>query len=81
MRTKINYQINERNKNYEKNRDVLLAKSKLKQQKRSYERNMYKQQIKELTKMLEDITQAIEMLKTPISKKPQKLTKIFINEK
>ena len=55
---------NQRKKNYEKNRDVLLAKSKLNQQNRKNERKIYKQQIEELSKKLEDSTQAIEMLKT-----------------
>ena len=49
---------------YEKNRDVLLAKSKLNQQNRNYERKIYKQQVEELNKKLEDLTQAIEILKT-----------------
>ena len=52
---------------YEKNRDVLLAKSKLNQQNRNYERKIYKQQGEERNKKLEDSTQAIEMLKTPNS--------------
>ena len=66
MRIKINYQINE---NYimKKNRDVLLAKSKLNQQKRNYDREIYEQHIEELNKKLEDLTQAMEMLKTPNS--------------
>ena len=55
---------NQRKSYYEKNRDVLLAKSKLKQKKRNYERKIYKQQMEELNKKLEDLTQAIEMLKT-----------------
>ena len=37
---------------YEKNRDVLLTKSKLNQQKRNYERKIYKHQIEELKKSL-----------------------------
>ena len=65
MIIKIKYQFN---KNfYEKNRDVLLAKSNLNQQNRNYERKIYKQQVEELNKKLEDLTQAIEMLKTPNS--------------
>ena len=48
---------------YEKNRDVLLAKSKLNPQNRNYERKIYKQQVEELSKKLQDLTQAIEMLK------------------
>ena len=49
---------------YEKNRDVLLAKSKIKQQSRNYERKIYKQQVEELNKKLEDLTQATEILKS-----------------
>ena len=60
---------NQRKLYYEKNRDALLAKSKLNQQNRNYESNIYKQQVKELNKKLEDLTQAIEMLKTPNSLK------------
>ena len=48
---------------YEKNRDVLLAKSKVNQRKRNYERKIYKQQVEELNKKLQDLTQAIEKLK------------------
>ena len=51
----------------EKNRDVLLAKSKLNQQSRNFERKIKKQQVEELNKMLEDLTQATETLKTPNS--------------
>ena len=54
---------NQRKLYYEKNRDVLLAKSKLNQQNRNYERKIYKQQLKELNKKLEDLTQAIEKFK------------------
>ena len=46
---------------------VLLAKSKLNQQSRNCERKIYEQQIEELNKKLEDLTQAIKMLKTPNS--------------
>ena len=52
---------NQRKIYYEKNRDVLLAKSKLNQQNKNYERKIYKQQVEELNKKLEDLTQAIEM--------------------
>ena len=55
---------NQRTLYYEKNRDVLLAKSKLNQQNRNYERKLYKQQVEELNKKLEDLSQAIEMLRT-----------------
>ena len=58
---------NQRKIDYEENRDVLLAKSKLNQEKRNYARKIYKQQVEELKKKLEDLTQAIEMLKTPNS--------------
>ena len=54
---------NERKLYYEKNRDVLLAKSKLNQHNRNFERKLYKQQVEELNKKLEDLSQAIEMLK------------------
>ena len=49
---------------YEKNRDVLLAKSKINQQNRNYEIKIYKQQVEEPNQKLQDLTQAIEMLKT-----------------
>ena len=58
---------NQRKIHHEKNRELLLANSKLNQQNRNYERKIYKQQIEELKKKLEDLTQAIEMLKTPNS--------------
>ena len=58
---------NQRKLYYEKNRDALIAKSKLNQQNRNYERKIYKQQVQELTQKLQDLTQAIEMLKTPNS--------------
>ena len=48
---------------YEKNRDVLLAKFKKNQQKRKYEIKTYEQQIKDLNKKIEDLTQAFGMLK------------------
>ena len=38
---------NQRKLYYEKNRDVLLAKSKSNQQNRNYERKIYKQQVEE----------------------------------
>ena len=62
MRIKINDQINEI---YimKKNRDVLLGKSQLNQQYRNFERKLYKQQVQELNKKLENLTQAIEKLK------------------
>ena len=49
---------------YEKNRDVLPAKSKIDQQNRNYERKLYKQQVQELNQKVQDLTQAIEKLKT-----------------
>ena len=55
---------NQRNLYYEKNRDILLAKSKINQQNRNYERKIYKQQVQELNQKLQDLTQAIELLKT-----------------
>ena len=39
---------NQRKLYYEENRDVLLAKSKLNQQNRNYERKIYEQQVEEL---------------------------------
>ena len=54
---------NQRKLYYEKNRDKLLAKSKLNQQNRNYERKIYKKQVEELNKKLEDLTQAFEILK------------------
>ena len=66
MKTKIKYQTN---KNYilKKNRDGLLAKSKINQQNRKYDIKTYKQKIKDLRKKIEDLTQAVELLKTPNS--------------
>ena len=58
---------NERNLYYEKNRDVLLAKSKLIQKSRNYDRGIDKEQIKELNEKSKDSTQAIKMMKTPNS--------------
>ena len=66
MRLKINYQINH-NCIMKKHRDALLAKSNLNQQNRNIQSKIYKQQIEDLNKKLEDLTQAIEMLKTPNS--------------
>ena len=54
---------NQRKFYYEKNRDILLAKSKLNQQNRNYEGKIYKQQVQELNQKLQDLTQAIEMSK------------------
>ena len=54
---------NQRNLYYETNRDEFFAKSKLNQQNRNYERKIYKQKVQELNQVLEDLTQAIEMLK------------------
>ena len=49
VRRKINYQIKE---NYIMKKNVLLAKSKINQQKRNYERKIFKQQVEELNKKL-----------------------------
>ena len=49
---------------YEKNRNVLIATSKINQQNGNNERKIYKQQVQELNQKLQDLTQAIEMLKT-----------------
>ena len=58
---------NQRKLCYEKNRDVLLAKSKLNQQNKNYERKIFKQQVEEINRKLEDLTQAFEMVITPNS--------------
>ena len=58
---------NQRKLYYETNREVLPAKSKLNQQKREDEREIYKQQKEDFNKKLEDLTQAFELLKTPNS--------------
>ena len=71
---------NQRKLYYGKNRDVLLAKSKLNQQNWNYERIIYKQQTEELNKKLEDLPQVIEILKTSNSKMTRKNNKIIINE-
>ena len=57
---------NQRKIYYEKNRDVLLAKSKLNQQNRNDERKIYKQ-VEEVSEKFEYLKQAIEMLKNPKS--------------
>ena len=59
---------------------MLLAKSKLNEQNGNHERKMYKQQVDELNKRLENLTQAIEMLKTPNSCLTQKNSIFFLNE-
>ena len=46
---------------------MLLAKSKLNQENRNYERKIYKEQVEELNEKFEKLAQAIEMLKTPNS--------------
>ena len=46
---------------------MLLTKSKLNHQKRKYERKKHKQKIEELNKKLGNLTQAVEILKTPNS--------------
>ena len=51
---------NQKNLYYVKNRDVLLAKSKINQEIRNYERKIYKQQVQELNQKLQDLTQAFE---------------------
>ena len=47
---------NQRKLYFKKNKEVLLAKSKLNQQNRNYEKKIHKQQIEELNKKLEDLT-------------------------
>ena len=44
---------------YEKNRDVLLAKSKVNQQRRNYERKVYNQQVEELNKKLKSLEEKL----------------------
>ena len=53
---------NQRKLYYEKNRDVLLAKSKIYQQNRI----SYTQQIKDLNNKIEELTQTVEMLNLKI---------------
>ena len=53
---------NERKLYYEKNREMLLAKSKIYQQ----HRISYTQQIKDLNKKIEELTQTVEMLNLKI---------------
>ena len=53
---------NQQKINYEKNRDILLAESKINQQNRNYERKIYKQQVQEPNQKLRDLTQTFEML-------------------
>ena len=51
---------NQRKVYYEKNRDVLLAKSKINQQNRNYERKIYKQQVEELKKKLKSLEEKLK---------------------
>ena len=48
---------------YEKNREVLLAKSKLNQQNRNYERKIYKQQFDEFNKKLKSLEEKLYVYK------------------
>ena len=41
-----------------------LQKSKVNQRKKNYERKIYKQQVQELNQKVQNLTQAIEILKT-----------------
>ena len=52
---------NQRKFFYETNRDVLLAKSKLNQQNRNYERKIYKQQVEELNKKLKSLQEKFKI--------------------
>ena len=52
---------NQRKLYYEKNRDVLLAKSKKNQQNRNYERKIYKQQVEELNKKLKSLEEKFKI--------------------
>ena len=56
MRIKLKYQINEGY--FLKNRDVLLAKSRINQQ----NRKSHTQQIKDLNKKVEELSRALETL-------------------
>ena len=79
MRTKINYQINE--KHIMKKIELCYLQSLNKTTKiENMKQKIYKQQKEELKKRLEDLTQAIGMLKTPNSEMTQRSNKIFINE-
>ena len=51
---------NQRKLYYEKNRDMLLAKSKINQQNRNYERKIYKQQVEVLNKKLKTLEQKLK---------------------
>ena len=68
---------NQRKIFFERNRDVLFAKSKLNQQNRKYEKKIDKQQIEELNKRLEELTQGIEMLKLLTHKWLRNQTKLL----
>ena len=57
---------NQRGFFYEK-KEVLLLKSELYQQNRKYEGKISKKQTEEVNKKSEDLTQAVEVLKTPKS--------------
>ena len=52
---------NQRKLFYEKSRDVLLAKSKLNQQNRNYERKICKQQAEELNKKLKSLEEKFKI--------------------
>ena len=52
---------NQRKLFYEKNRDVLHAKSKLNQHNRNYETKLYKQQVEELNKMLKSLEEKFKI--------------------
>ena len=51
---------NQRKLYYEKNREVLLAKSKLNHQNRNYERKIYKQQVEELNEKLKSLEEKLK---------------------
>ena len=51
---------NQRKLYYEKNREVLLAKCKLNQQNRNYQRKIYKQQVEELNKKLKSLQEKLK---------------------
>ena len=52
---------NQRKLYYEKNRHLLLAKSKINQQNRNYERKIYKQQVEELNEKLKSLEEKFKI--------------------
>ena len=52
---------NQRKLYYEKKRDLLLAKSKINQQNRNYQRKIYKQQVEELNEKLKSLEEKFKI--------------------